>query len=64
MAGTNDVAENAGPFDPENYKNHIRAMVDLAQTNHIRVVLASILPTAAFTWRPDLKTCRRDPQSE
>lgn len=55
MAGTNDVAGNTGPSSPEDYKNNIRAMVDLATSNHIHVVLASILPAEKFTWRPDIQ---------
>jgi len=31
MAGTNDVAGNTGPSSPEDFKNNIRAMVDLAR---------------------------------
>jgi lysophospholipase L1-like esterase len=55
MAGTNDVAGNGGRFDPEDYKNHIRAMVELAQTHKIQVVLASIPPAGGFVWKPELK---------
>jgi lysophospholipase L1-like esterase len=55
MAGTNDVAGNTGPSSPEDFKNNIRAMVDLARANHIRVVLASILPAERFPWRPDIQ---------
>ena len=55
MAGTNDVAGNTGPSSPDDFKNNIRAMVDLAKTNHIQVVLASILPAERFPWRPDIQ---------
>ena len=55
MAGTNDVAGNTGPSSPDDFKNNIRAMVDLARANHIQVVLASILPAERFPWRPDLQ---------
>jgi lysophospholipase L1-like esterase len=55
MAGTNDLAANTGPSSPEDYKNNIRAMVDLAQANNIKVVLASILPADRFPWRTDLQ---------
>ena len=54
MAGTNDLAGNTGPNSPEDFKNNIRAMVDLAQANGIKVIVASILPVDRFTWRPDL----------
>lgn len=55
MAGTNDLAANTGPSSPEDYKNNIRAMVDLAQANKIKVILASIPPADRFMWRPDLQ---------
>lgn len=55
MAGTNDLAGNTGPSSPEDFKNNIRAMIDLASANHIRVVLASILPAERFSWRPDIQ---------
>jgi lysophospholipase L1-like esterase len=55
MVGTNDVAGNTGPSSPDDFKNNIRAMVDLARANHIRVVLASILPAERFPWRPDIQ---------
>jgi lysophospholipase L1-like esterase len=51
MAGTNDVAENTGPFDPEATKNNLMSMVELARTHRIRIVLAAIPPAAAFPWR-------------
>jgi lysophospholipase L1-like esterase len=55
MAGTNDVAGNTGPSSPDDFKNNIRAMVDLASANHIKVILASILPAERFPWRPDIQ---------
>ena len=55
MAGTNDLAGNTGPSTPEDYKNNIRAMVDLAQANGIKVILASILPTDHFAMQPDYR---------
>ena len=54
MIGTNDIAGNNGPSRPEDLQNNIRAMVELAKANHIRVVLASIPPAAAFPWRPEI----------
>jgi acyl-CoA thioesterase I len=55
MAGTNDVAGNTGPSSPEDFKNNIRAMVDLARANLIQVILASIPPAERFPWRPDIQ---------
>jgi lysophospholipase L1-like esterase len=55
MAGTNDLAGNTGPTSADDFKNNIRAMVDLAKANHIRVILASIPPADRFPWRPDIQ---------
>ncbi|MFN3312393.1 MAG: GDSL-type esterase/lipase family protein [Hyphomonas sp.] len=59
MAGTNDLAENTGPVTDEAYKNNIRAMVTLAQSHDIAIVLASIPPAGSFGWRPDLEPPKR-----
>jgi lysophospholipase L1-like esterase len=55
LAGTNDVAGNTGPTRAEDFRNNIEAMVQLAKLHHIRVVLGSIPPAAAFLWRPEAK---------
>lgn len=54
MAGTNDLAGNTGPSRPEDFKNNIRAMAEMARANDIAVVLASIPPAAVFPWRPEV----------
>lgn len=51
MAGTNDFAGNGGPTSVDAVRNNFVSMVDLAQANDIRVVLASIPPAGAFPWR-------------
>jgi lysophospholipase L1-like esterase len=56
MAGTNDIAGNTGPMTAEMTQENIRAMVDIARSHSIRVLLASIPPAAAFPWRPGLET--------
>ncbi len=62
MAGTNDLAGNTGPNSPEDFKNNIRAMVDLARANNINVVLASILPATAFPWQPESHPSKQIPE--
>lgn len=59
MAGTNDIAGNTGPSRPEDFKNNMRAMVELARAHDIAVVIGSIPPTAAFYWRPELRPAPR-----
>jgi lysophospholipase L1-like esterase len=55
MAGTNDLAGNTGPSTPQGFKNNIMAMVELAHAHQIRVVLASIPPASAFSFKPTLR---------
>jgi lysophospholipase L1-like esterase len=59
MAGTNDVAGNNGPETDADIESAITSMVELALANHIKVVLASILPSAHFYWRPELSPLAR-----
>ena len=58
-AGTNDVAENTGPYVEEYTFGNIVSMVELARANDIKVVLTSVLPAAAFGWN---KTITDAPQ--
>jgi len=59
MAGTNDVAQNTGPISDQDILNNIRAMIELAKANHIKVLLASILPMAKVAWRPSITPAAR-----
>lgn len=59
MAGSNDIAGATGPTSPEAYKNNIRAMVEIAQANHIAVVLASIPPSNRFGLHSKIKPAPR-----
>jgi lysophospholipase L1-like esterase len=51
-AGTNDVAENTGPYNEEFTFNNIVSMAEIAKANKIKVVLTSVLPAARFGWHP------------
>ena len=55
LAGINDIAENAGPFDIHFTLGQIKSMVEIAQANRIRVILCAILPANHFYWRPTVK---------
>ncbi|MDE2595746.1 MAG: GDSL family lipase [Sphingomonadales bacterium] len=55
MVGTNDVAGNTGPTRAEDWQNAMRAMVEQARANRIKVVVGSLLPAARFPWRPALQ---------
>lgn len=54
-AGTNDIAENTGPYNEEYTFGNILSMVELAKANNIKVVLTSTLPAAKFGWNPNIK---------
>jgi len=53
-AGTNDVAENQGPYSEDFAFGNIVSMTELAQANGIAVILTSVLPAAGFRWRPSV----------
>jgi len=46
LAGTNDIAGNAGPVTVEDVERNLATMAELAKLHGIRVVLASILPVS------------------
>ncbi len=54
LAGINDIAQNAGPYDPAATQANLQAMTVLAQASGIAVILATITPAAEFPWRPGL----------
>ena len=54
MAGTNDIAQNNGYIAHEHILQNIQSMCELAKYNKIKPVLCSVLPAAAFKWRPNL----------
>ena len=54
MGGTNDVAQNTGPETAEEIKGYVAGMVEIAQANGIKVIIASIPPAADFPWRPGM----------
>jgi lysophospholipase L1-like esterase len=46
LAGTNDIAGNAGPATLDQIEDNLADMAELAQAHGIRVVLASLLPVS------------------
>jgi lysophospholipase L1-like esterase len=46
LAGTNDVAGNAGPVRPEQILENLATMAELARLHGVKVVLASLLPVS------------------
>lgn len=53
LAGTNDIAGNTGPISNEEIQGNLASMAELAKANHIKVVLASILPVSEYHAQPN-----------
>ncbi|MBO5541580.1 MAG: lipase [Muribaculaceae bacterium] len=53
-AGTNDIAENAGPYREDNTVGNIETMLIMAKQAKVKVVLASVPPCDHYVWRPDV----------
>lgn len=53
--GTNDIAENNGPYDEDITMDNIMSMTELALAHGIQVVLSSVLPTDRFVWNTGVK---------
>jgi lysophospholipase L1-like esterase len=51
MAGVNDVAGNTGEYHQKVTEDCFKSMFDLAEINHIKVVLVSTLPCNQFFWQ-------------
>lgn len=62
-AGTNDVAENTGPYNEDYTFGNIVSMVELAKIHKIKVILTSVLPAASFQWNTAIKDSSRKIES-
>ncbi|WP_334268207.1 SGNH/GDSL hydrolase family protein [Edaphobacter sp. HDX4] len=54
-AGANNIAGNGGPATLAMFRDDVESMVAIARANHIRVILASLLPASRFPWKPEAK---------
>lgn len=52
--GTNDIAENSGPYDEDKTFGNVCSMVELARYHKAKVILTSCLPAGGFGWRPSI----------
>ena len=59
LAGTNDIAGNTGPSSLDMIKDNFASMTEIAQANHIRVVLCSVLPVFDYPWKRGLEPAQR-----
>lgn len=55
LAGTNDIAGNTGPSTLEMIMDNLISMTELAEFNHIKVVLCSVLPAFDYPWKPGME---------
>lgn len=65
LAGTNDLAGNTGPMTLEAIQDNLVSMAELAKSNSIKVIFASILPVSDYEQRdgkPIVQTVRRPPE--
>ena len=53
--GTNDIAENNGPYNQDVTMDNIKSMTELARLHGIQVVLTSVLPCEEFCWNRSVK---------
>lgn len=52
--GTNDIAENSGPYNEDLTYGNVLSMVELARYHKCKVILTSCLPAGGFGWRPSV----------
>lgn len=55
LAGSNDIAGTTGHITNEVIMNNIESMTELAEANHIKVILCAYLPVIDFPWRKGLE---------
>ena len=53
-AGTNDIAENGRNYNEDRTFGHIQSMVELALVHGIKPILATVLPSAGFSWNREI----------
>jgi lysophospholipase L1-like esterase len=53
--GTNDIAQNTGPYDADFTFGNIKSMAELAAANGIKVILSSVTPVGEYGWRKEIK---------
>lgn len=59
LAGTNDIAGNTGIESLEHIQDNFRSMAAIADANHIKVILASVLPVDDYPWRRGLQPAEK-----
>jgi len=54
-AGTNDIAENTGPYNADFTLDNIKSMAELADSSGIKVILSSVTPVGEYEWKKEIK---------
>lgn len=54
-APTNDIAENAYPYDENVTMENFSLLVTMLKANGIKVIMTSALPADRFPWNPEIK---------
>jgi lysophospholipase L1-like esterase len=57
--GTNDIAGNTGPSNIKMIEDNLKSMTEMAEANHIQVVLTSITPAFDYPWRKGLEPAEK-----
>jgi acyl-CoA thioesterase I len=52
LAGTNDIARNTGPETATMIEENFKAMTELAELHHIKVILCMLTPISDYTKHP------------
>ena len=55
LGGSNDIAGNTGPTTPYRHQCHMLSMIQLAQSQGVRVLLGLLPPAAVMSWKPGLQ---------
>jgi len=59
LAGTNDIAGNTGPSTLGMIEDNLISMAQLAEINHIKVILCSVLPAYKYFWSPKVHPAKK-----
>ena len=59
LCGVNDIAQNTGPSTLEMIEGNIVSMAELARSNHIKLILCSVLPAYDFPWHPGMEPAEK-----
>jgi lysophospholipase L1-like esterase len=57
--GTNDIAGNTGPSTLKMIEDNLKSMVQIANSNSIRVVLSSVTPAYDYPWKRGLEPAEK-----